>query len=144
MTTMGRMRGLRGLGCAGAVAGLMLGAAGAAEGVPLRAVKMIENDGDSVAARADLFLPPDAKYCHAFVRSYLVAPGPDRWRIVGRYGKFKAVFTPCADGTWDGEQVSVRFADTAPGTRKICFEAWTILRGGAISRHYACTGSFTR
>lgn len=129
-----------------AAAGLVVPILGAssATAVPLRVVKVTENGGDAVAGRASVFLPPDARYCHAFVRSYLLAAGPSDWEVIARYGKFRVNFRPCTDGNWDKEGVGVRFRDTGGGTRKICFEAWTPLHNGTISRHYACTGSFTR
>ncbi len=129
---------------AAALAVPLTGGGSAALGVPLRYVKMTENSSSTVAARATVFLPPDARYCHAFVRSYLVAATPSDWKVIARYGKFTVRFSPCRAGRWDSEGVGVRFRDTGGGTRKICFEAWTPLRNGTISRHYACTGSFTR
>ncbi len=108
----------------------------------MRNLSVTENSGTTVAARADAYLPPAARYCHAFLRSYLLAAGPDRWYVIGRYGKFRVNFS-CHAG-WGHEGVGVRFRDTQGGTRKICFEAWAPMRSGAQSRHIACTGSFTR
>lgn len=119
-------------------------AAGSATAIPLRGLRVTANGPTTVGARADTYLPPTARYCHAFVRSYLMAAGPDRWYVIGRYGKFRVNYQPCRDGQWDVEGVGVRFRDTGGGERRICFEAWTPLASGAISRHYGCTASFYR
>jgi hypothetical protein len=131
-------------GIAVATLALALGGGAHAWAVPMRDVAVTVNAGSMVGARATVFLPPNARYCHAFVRSYLLAAGPDRWYVVARHGKLRVVHRPCRAGRWEAEGASVRFRDTGGGTRRICFEAWTPMRSGAISRHYACTADFTR
>lgn len=112
-----------------------------ASSIPMRNVRVTER-GATAAARMDVFLPPSARYCHGFVRSYLLAAGPDRWYVIGRYGRFRVNFRPCIDGEYDQESVSVRFRDTGGGLRRICFEAWTPLASSRVSRHFACTADF--
>lgn len=130
-------------GLAGLTAAACLGAVAApASAIPMRNASVTVNSGDTVGARVDVFSPPTARYCHAFVRTYLLAAGPDDWYVIGRYGKLRVRFS-CQAG-WQNEGVVVTFSDTGGGTRKICFEAWTPLRSGRQSRHYACTPPFTR
>ncbi len=134
---------LRLLGGVAAVA-VAASLASPAVAIPLRNASVTVNDADTVGARTDVFLPPTARYCHGFVRAYLLAAGPDRWYVIGRRGKLRIDFRDCDQDGYIGQGMGVTFRDTGGGMRRICFEAWTPLRSGRQSRHYACTGSFTR